>query len=36
MGPLIMAVFVSVFEIFRHIEDEASLKRADSENNEFL
>ena len=36
MGPLIMAVFVSVFEIFRHIEDEASLDRADSENNEFL
>jgi len=25
MGPLIMAVFVSVFEIFRHIEDEAVL-----------
>lgn len=36
MGPLIMAVFVSVFEIFRHIEDEASLNRADSKNNEVL
>ena len=36
MGPLIMAVFVSVFEIFRHIEDEASLDRSDSKNNEFL
>jgi predicted PurR-regulated permease PerM len=36
MGPLIMAVFVSVFEIFRHIEDEASLNRAHSEKNEFL
>ena len=36
MGPLIMAVFVSVFEIFRHIEDEASLTGADSEKNEFL
>jgi predicted PurR-regulated permease PerM len=22
MGPLIMAAFISVFEIFRHIEDE--------------
>jgi len=36
MGPLIMAVFVSVFEIFRHIEDEAALNRADSESDEFL
>ena len=36
MGPLIMAVFVSVFEIFRHIEDETSLNREDSEKNEFL
>ena len=33
MGPLIMAVFVSVFEIFRHVEDEASLVREDSTNN---
>jgi predicted PurR-regulated permease PerM len=34
MGPLIMAVFVSVFEIFRHIEDEASLNREVSKENE--
>jgi predicted PurR-regulated permease PerM len=33
MGPLIMAVFVSVFEIFRHIEDEVSLNREDSKEN---
>jgi predicted PurR-regulated permease PerM len=24
MGPLIMAVFISIFEIFRHIEDESN------------
>jgi predicted PurR-regulated permease PerM len=36
MGPLIMAVFVSVFEIFRHIEDETSPNGADSGKNEFL
>ena len=36
MGPLIMAVFVSVFEIFRHIEDEASLNREVSKKNELL
>jgi len=36
MGPLIMAVFVSVFEIFRHIEDETSLNREVSKKNEFL
>jgi len=27
MGPLIMAVFISVFEIFRHIEDEPFVNR---------
>jgi predicted PurR-regulated permease PerM len=36
MGPLIMAVFVSVFEIFRHIEDETSLNHEVSKKNEFL
>ena len=36
MGPLIMAVFVSVFEIFRHIEDEVSLNRKDSKKNGLL
>jgi predicted PurR-regulated permease PerM len=36
MGPLIMAVFISVFEIFRHIEDETSLNREVSKKNEFL
>lgn len=34
MGPLIMAVFVSVFEIFRHIEDEVPMNREDSRKNE--
>lgn len=34
MGPLIMAVFISVFEIFRHIEDEVLMKREDSKKNE--
>jgi predicted PurR-regulated permease PerM len=34
MGPLIMAVFVSVFEIFRHVEDEVSINREDSGKNE--
>jgi len=33
-GPLIMAVFVSVFEIFRHVEDEISINREDSGKNE--
>ncbi len=36
MGPLIMAVFVSVFEIFRHIEDDASMDRKDPGSNESL
>jgi len=36
MGPLIMAVFVSVFEIFRHIEDETSLNREVLKKSEFL
>jgi predicted PurR-regulated permease PerM len=30
MGPLIMAVFISVFEIFRHVEDEGPMNRQDS------
>lgn len=34
MGPLIMAVFISVFEIIRHIEDEIPVKREDSGKNE--
>ena len=33
MGPLIMAVFVSVFEIFVHIEDEVPTNRKDSTKN---
>ena len=33
MGPLIMAVFVSVFEIFRHVEDEPSPDREDRKEN---
>ena len=33
MGPLIMAVFVSVFEIFVHIEDEHPVNREDSTKN---
>lgn len=33
MGPLIMAVFVSVFEIFRHVEDEFPVNREDPNNN---
>ncbi len=36
MGPLIMAVFVSVFEIFVHIEDEIPVNREDSAKNELL
>jgi predicted PurR-regulated permease PerM len=31
MGPLIMAVFISVFEIFRHVEDNASIYRLDED-----
>lgn len=34
MGPLIMAVFISVFEIFRHVEDEVPMKREDLKKNE--
>jgi predicted PurR-regulated permease PerM len=34
MGPLIMAVFVSVFEIFRHFEDEAHPDLEDPKKNE--
>jgi len=34
MGPLIMAVFISVFEIIRHIEDEIPVKREDSKKDE--
>ena len=34
MGPLIMAVFISVFEIFRHVEDEVPMNREDSREKE--
>ncbi len=34
MGPLIMVVFISVFEIFRHVEDEVPMKLEDSKENE--
>lgn len=33
MGPLIMAVFISVFEIFRHLEDEIPLTQEDQNKN---
>ncbi len=36
MGPLIMAVFISVFEIFRHIEDETQMNLEDSKKDEVL
>jgi predicted PurR-regulated permease PerM len=31
MGPLIMAVFISVFEIFRHVEDDQPACRGDAD-----
>jgi predicted PurR-regulated permease PerM len=31
MGPLIMAVFISVFEIFRHVEDNAAVCKKDAD-----
>lgn len=34
MGPLIMAVFISVFEIFRHFEDKVSRNGEDPKKNE--